>query len=389
MLILKNGSVNPVTSERFVGDIAVDEGKIVALGTDLEKKYPDARIIDLTGCTVIPGIIDAHCHIGLFEDGIGSVGIDGNDYYSPVTPELRSIDGINPHDRCFVEARECGITTVVTGPGSANVIGGQFAALKTNDGEIEDKLLKFPIAMKAALGENPKRVFSGQKTFYTRMAVAAHLRKALTDAMDYDKKIKEAGDDESKLPKRDHSLEALLPVVRRELPLKIHAHRIDDIRTAVRIAREFNIRFTLDHFTEGYLYASSLKKDIVELGAGVIVGPYMSDRSKIELKNGSMKAPYELYKNGVKFAIMTDHPVIPIQYLPVCAAVAVREGLPEDEALKALTINPAEIVGLSDRIGSIEAGKDADIAVFRGDPFDSRVRCVLTLINGEIVHSEL
>ena len=277
----------------------------------------------------------------------------------------------------------------MTGPGSANVIGGQFVALKTNDGEIEDKLLKFPIGMKAALGENPKRVFTGQKTFYTRMAVAAHLRKALQDAIDYDKKIKAAGEDESKIPKRDHSLDALLPVVRRELPLKIHAHRIDDIRTAIRIAREFNIRFTLDHFTEGYMYASSLKKDIDELGAGVIVGPYMSDRSKIELKNGSMKAPAELYKNGVKFAIMTDHPVIPIQYLPVCAAVAIREGLPEDEALKALTINPAEIIGLADRIGSLEKGKDADIAVFSGSPFDFRARCVLTLINGEIVHSEL
>jgi imidazolonepropionase-like amidohydrolase len=389
MLILKNGQVKPVTSESFIGDIAVENGRIADIGSDLKSKYPAAEVIDLTGLTVIPGMIDAHCHIGLYEDGIGPVGIDGNDYYSPVTPELRSIDGINPHDRCFVEARECGITTVVTGPGSANVIGGQFVALKTNDGEIEDKLLQFPIAMKAALGENPKRIFSGQKTFYTRMAVAAHLRKALSDALEYDSKIKAAGDDESKLPKRDHSLEALLPVVRRELPLKIHAHRIDDIRTGVRIAREFNIRFTLDHFTEGYLYAASLKKDIDELGAGVIVGPYMSDRSKIELKNGSMKAPSELHKNGIKFAIMTDHPVIPIQYLPVCASVAIREGLPEDEALRALTVNPAEILGLSERIGSIEIGKDADIAVFRGDPFDSRDRCVLTLINGEIVHSEL
>lgn len=389
MLILKNGFVKPVAAECFTGDIAIDSGKIAALGKNLEKRFPDAELIDVSGKTVIPGIIDAHCHVGLWEDGIGSEGADGNDYYAPVTPELRSIDGINPHDRCFVEAREGGVTTVVTGPGSANVIGGQFVALKTNDGEIEDKLLKFPIAMKAALGENPKRVFTGQKTFFTRMAVAAHLRKALTDAKDYDNKIKAAGDDESKLPKRDHSLEALLPVVRRELPLKIHAHRIDDIRTAIRIAREFNIRFTLDHFSEGYMFAASLKKDIDELGAGVIVGPYMSDRSKIELKNASMKAPAILHQNGVKFAIMTDHPVIPIQYLPVCAAVAIREGLPEDAALAALTLHPAEILGLSDRVGSIEVGKDADIAVFSGDPFDFRARCVLTLINGEIVHSEL
>ncbi len=389
MLILKNGFVCPVVGDSFTGDIAIEGGRIAALGERIENMYPDAEILDISGRTAVPGFIDAHCHVGMWEDGMGVEGSDGNDYYSPVTPELRAIDGINPHDRCFAEARQGGVTTVVTGPGSANVIGGRFAALKTCDGEIEDKLLKFPLAMKAALGENPKRVFTGQKTFYTRMAVAAHLRRALTDARDYDEKIRRAGDDPEKLPKRDHSLEALLPVIRRELPLKIHAHRIDDIRTAIRIAREFNIRFTLDHFTEGYMFASSLKKDIDELGAGVIVGPYMSDRSKIELKNGSMRAPAVLAENGVSFAIMTDHPVIPIQYLSVCAALAIREGLSEEEALRALTINPARITGLDGRIGSIEVGKDADIAVFGGNPFDFRSRCVLTLINGEIAHSEL
>ncbi len=389
MLILKNGNVKPVAGENFTGDILIDNGKIADLGTELEKSFPEAEIIDVSGCTVIPGIIDAHCHIGMWEDGIGVEGSDGNDPYKPVTPELRSIDGINPYDRSYGEACAAGITTVVTGPGSANVIGGQFTAMKTAGKDLDDMVIKFPLAMKAALGENPKRVFSGQKAFYTRMAVASLLRKALSDAKEYDEKIKAAGDDESKLPKTDHSLEALLPVIRRELPLKIHAHRIDDIMTAIRIAKEFNIRCTLDHFTEGYMYIDLIKDDIDALGAGIIVGPYMSGRSKIELRNASMEAPGILYKKGVKFAIMTDHPVIPVQYLPVCAAVAVREGLPEDAALEAITKNPAEIIGLGDRIGTIERGKDADIAVFSGDPFDFRSRCVLTLVNGKAAHSEL
>ena len=389
MLIIKNGNVIPMAGEDFTGDIAVENGKITELGKDIAKNYPDAEVIDVSGCTVIPGIIDAHCHIGMWEDGMGNEGADGNDPYKPVTPELRSIDGINPYDRCYKEACAAGITTVVTGPGSANVIGGQFVAMKTAGKDLDDMIVKFPLAMKAALGENPKRVFTGQKVFYTRMAVASLLRKTLADAAEYNEKINAAGDDESKLPKKDHSLEAMLPVIRRELPLKIHAHRIDDIMTAIRIAKEFNIRVTLDHFSEGYMYIDLIKDDIEALGAGVIVGPYMSDRSKIELRNASMEAPAILNKKGVKFAIMTDHPVIPIQYLPVCAAVAVREGLPERAALEAITKNPAEILGLSDRLGTLEPGKDADIAVYRGHPFDFRTRCVMTLVNGKKVHCEL
>ena len=389
MLIIKNGNVIPMAGEDFTGDIAVENGKIAELGKDIAKNYPDAEVIDVSGCTVIPGIIDAHCHIGMWEDGMGTEGADGNDPYKPVTPELRSIDGINPYDRCYKEACAAGITTVVTGPGSANVIGGQFVAMKTAGKDLDDMIVKFPLAMKAALGENPKRVFTGQKVFYTRMAVASLLRKTLADAAEYNEKINAAGDDESKLPKKDHSLEAMLPVIRRELPLKIHAHRIDDIMTAIRIAKEFNIRVTLDHFSEGYMYIDLIKDDIEALGAGVIVGPYMSDRSKIELRNASMEAPAILNKKGVKFAIMTDHPVIPIQYLPVCAAVAVREGLPERAALEAITKNPAEFLGLSDRLGTLEPGKYADIAVYRGHPFDFRTRCVMTLVNGKKVHCEL
>ncbi len=387
MKVLKNGKIIPVVGEEFVGDIAIDNGKIVAMGANLE--YPEAEVINVSGCTLIPGIVDAHCHIGMFEDGMGFEGDDGNEYSNPVTPELRAIDAINPYDRCFKEAVMGGITSVVTGPGSANVLGGQFVAMKTAGTRIEDMVICEPIAMKAAFGENPKRVYSGSKTFYTRMTVASTLRKTLIEALEYDRKLKAAESDESKKPTYDFKLEAMLPVVRRELPLKIHAHRADDILTAIRIAKEFNLRITLDHFTEGYLIINRIKDDLKELDAGVIVGPLLSDRSKIELRNLSMTAPRTLYENGIKFAMMTDHPVIPEQYLPVCAALAVREGLPEKAALEAITINAAEIVGIGDRVGSLEVGKDADIAVYYGHPFDFRARCVMTLVNGEIVFDEL
>ncbi len=387
MKVLKNGKIIPVVGEEFVGDIAIDNGKIAAMGANLE--YSEAEVINVSGCTLIPGIVDAHCHIGMFEDGMGFEGDDGNEYSNPVTPELRAIDAINPYDRCFKEAVMGGITSVVTGPGSANVLGGQFVAMKTAGTRIEDMVICEPIAMKAAFGENPKRVYSGSKTFYTRMTVASTLRKTLIETLEYDRKLKEAENDASKKPTYDFKLEAMLPVVRRELPLKIHAHRADDILTAIRIAKEFNLRITLDHFTEGYLIINRIKDDLKELDAGVIVGPLLSDRSKIELRNLSMTAPRTLYENGIKFAMMTDHPVIPEQYLPVCAALAVREGLPEKAALEAITINAAEIVGIGDRVGSLEVGKDADIAVYYGHPFDFRARCVMTLVNGEIVFDEL
>lgn len=387
MKVLKNGKIIPVVGEEFVGDIAIDNGKIVAMGANLE--YPEAEVINMSGCTLIPGIVDAHCHIGMFEDGMGFEGDDGNEYSNPVTPELRAIDAINPYDRCFREAVMGGVTSVVTGPGSANVLGGQFVAMKTAGTRVEDMVIREPIAMKAAFGENPKRVYSGSKTFYTRMTVASTLRKTLIETLEYDRKLKGAENDDSKKPTYDFKLEAMLPIVRRELPLKIHAHRADDILTAIRIAKEFNLRITLDHFTEGYLIINRIKDDLKELDAGVIVGPLLSDRSKIELRNLSMTAPRTLYENGIKFAMMTDHPVIPEQYLSVCAALAVREGLPEKAALESITINAAEIVGIGDRVGSLEVGKDADIAVYYGHPFDFRARCVMTIVNGEIVFDEL
>lgn len=387
MLILKNGKLLTMAGPEFVGDIAVENGKIIELGEELPTE--NAQVRDVSGCYVMPGIVDAHCHIGMWEDSMGTEGADGNECTNPVTPELRAIDAINPYDRCFTEACAAGVTTCVTGPGSANVVGGQFVAMKTAGDSVEDMTLRFPVAMKAAFGENPKRVYGdSEKTPQTRMATAAILRKALLDAQEYGKKIEEGEQDPAKRPSRDLGKEALLAVIKRELPMKIHAHRADDILTAIRIAKEFNIRFTLEHCTEGYLIPAQIKRAIEEQGAGIIVGPLLSERSKIELRNLSFKAPKVLYDNGIEFAIMTDHPVIPEQYLTVCAALAVREGLPEEVALRAITIQAARITGIDDRVGSLEVGKDADIAVFNGHPLDFRTRCVLTLVNGKIAHEE-
>lgn len=387
MLVIKNARLLTMAeSGSFVGDIRIDGGKIAEIAQNIDTTGCD--VFDAEGMYAMPGIIDAHSHIGMWEDGMGREGSDGNEATNPVTPEMRSIDGINPFDRCFKEAVACGVTTAVTGPGSANVVGGTFVAMKLYGRSMDEMILKFPVAMKAAFGENPKRVYGDKATPATRMAIAAILRKALAGALDYAKKIENAKDDPSKMPERDLGKEALLPVIRRELPLKIHCHRADDILTAIRIAKEFNVRFTLDHCTEGYLIPDLLKETIEETGAGIIIGPLLTDRSKIELRNVSFSAPKALYDAGIDFAMMTDHPVIPEQYLPVCAALAVREGLPEDAALRSITINAARITGIDDRVGSLEVGKDADIAVFSGHPLDFRSRCVLCTVDGQVAHRE-
>ena len=371
----------------FVGDVAIENGKIVAVGQSLS--YSDAEVRDVTGMTVMPGIVDPHCHIGMWEDAMGFEGADGNECTNPITPELRAIDAINPYDRCFEEAAAGGVTTCVTGPGSANVIGGQFVAIKTYGDSVEDMVLRFPVAVKAAFGENPKRVYNGKnQTPSTRMATAALMRKALIEAQEYNEKLERGKADPEKMPERNLGKEILARVIRRELPMKIHAHRADDILTAIRICREFKLRYTLDHCTEGYLITDKLKEALSEDCEGIIVGPLLTDRSKIELKNLSFKAPKVLEQAGIEYAMMTDHPVTPEQYLPICTAIAVREGASEEGALKAITINAAKITGIADRVGSIEVGKDADIAVFSGHPFDFRSCCVLTLVNGKVAHEE-
>ena len=387
MLLLKNGNVMTMAGPAFVGDVAIENGKIVAVGQSLS--YSDAEVRDVTGMTVMPGIVDPHCHIGMWEDAMGFEGADGNECTNPITPELRAIDAINPYDRCFEEAAAGGVTTCVTGPGSANVIGGQFVAIKTHGDSVENMVLRFPVAVKAAFGENPKRVYNGKnQTPSTRMATAALMRKALIEAQEYNEKLEKGKADPEKMPERNLGKEILARVIRRELPMKIHAHRADDILTAIRICREFKLRYTLDHCTEGYLITDKLKEALSEDCEGIIVGPLLTERSKIELKNLSFKAPKVLEQAGIDYAMMTDHPVIPEQYLPICTAVAVREGASEEGALKAITINAAKITGIADRVGSIEVGKDADIAVFSGHPFDFRSRCVLTLVNGKVAHEE-
>lgn len=382
MLLIKNARVLTMAGEDYEnGDILIDGKVIKAIGTQLEAPE-EAEVIDGTGKWVMPGIIDAHCHIGMWEDGMGFEGADGNEATDPVTPHLRAIDGINPEDTSFREAREHGITAVVTGPGSANVVGGQFAALKTYGRRVDDMIIKEPLAVKVAFGENPKRVYDSQrKAPSTRMATAAILRETLVKAQEYQKKLQKGQKDPEKLPERDLKLEPLVKVLNREIPMKAHAHRADDILTALRIAKEFNIDITLDHCTEGYRIIDYL----IDEDAKVILGPLLSERSKIELRNLSFKAPGIFAKAGMKFALMTDHPVIPIQYLPVCAAIAVKEGLDEMEALKAITIYPAQITGIDDRVGSLEPGKDADVVIYDGHPLEYRTRTEMVLINGEVV----
>lgn len=386
MYLLKNALVMSMVQPAFHGDVLIENGRISAVGKAL--RVPDnAQTMDCAGRYVLPGFIDAHCHIGMWEDGIGEEGADGNESSDPITPEMRAIDGINPFDPCFAEARAAGVTTVLTGPGSANVIGGQFVALKTAGRCIDDMILRDPAAMKAALGENPKREYTEQKaTPYTRMAIAALFRKAMVDAREYARKLELGEEDPEKLPDRDLALEALLPVLRRELPVKFHAHRADDILTALRLTREFGLCATIEHCTEGHLIADLLKEQLEELNAGVILGPLLSERAKIEMKNLTFHSAKLLHDAGIPFALMTDHPVTPIQYLPVCAALCVRDGLDEETALKSITIVAARITGLGGRVGSIEPGKDADIAIFDTHPLDFRAHCVCTFINGQIVY---
>lgn len=394
MLLIKNGKVLTMAGINYEnGYILVDGGKIIKIGEfndNIEKgiKEQEITVIDAQNKYVLPGLIDAHCHVGLWEDSVGFEGEDGNEMTDPVTPQLRAIDGVYHDDRSFVEARENGVTTVVTGPGSANVIGGQFAALKTYGRRIEDMILKEPAAMKVAFGENPKSVYNERKQApTTRMATAALLRESLMRAKEYREQLEEYKQDSENndKPEYDMKLSALVEVLDRKIPLKAHAHRADDILTAIRIAKEFNVDISIEHCTEGHL----IKDILLEEGVSAVVGPSLTDRSKIELRNQSIKTPGILAKAGVRVAIMTDHPCIPVQYLSLCAALAVKEGMDEEDALKAITINAAKITGIDERVGSLETGKDADIVVFDGHPFELKSRVVTTIINGKVIYERI
>lgn len=366
MLLIKGGTIKTMAGEDIVnGEILIDDGKIISVGKDLV--IPEGtEVYDASGCLVTPGLIDGHCHIGMHEEAIRWEGNDTNEYSSPLTPEVRAIDAINPLDESFQNALRGGVTTAVTGPGSANVVGGTFAAIKLHGKCVDDMVIKQPVAMKIAFGENPKGAYGqqGKKPPYTRMAVASMLREILQKTRNYAADIEAAEKDDTKKRPFDFQLEAMLPVIRKEIPLKAHAHRADDILTALRIAKEFDVNITLDHVTEGHLIADKL----AEAAKPVLVGPSFGSKTKFELKEKSFATPGILNKAGLPVCIITDAPVIPLYYLPLCAGLAVREGLDENEAWKAITINPAKVAGIDSRVGSLEVGKDADIAIFTADP---------------------
>ena len=384
-MLIQNGVVHPMDAPVIPRGFVLLEGdKIAAVGPmeALPAGY-SGEVLDAEGGHILPGFIDAHCHLGLFGDALGFEADDGNESTDPCTPQLRAVDGVNPLDRGFREAREGGVTTVLTGPGSANPIAGQFAALKTDGRWVDEMVLKAPIAMKFALGENPKSVYNERKeTPVTRMATAAIIRENLAKAQEYqDKQSKAEEDPDEDVPDYDAKLEALAPVATGALPAHFHAHRADDIATAVRISGEFGLKLVVVHGTEGYLVAELL----AQANVPVITGPCLTDRSKPELVGQTLSNPARLRAAGVKVAICTDHPETPIQYLPLCAAMAVRGGMEPEDALAAITRDAAEIAGISKRVGTLTPGKDADVVVTSGHPFDWNGEVRAVFLNGKRV----
>ena len=381
MLLIYNGHIKTMAGADIEnGCVLIDDsGKIAAVGKDLDAPA-DAQRIDAGGRLVTPGCVDAHCHIGLDNEAMGWEGMDYNEIVDPITPQLRCIDSINPMDEAFDNALQGGVTTACTGPGSANVVGGTFVALKLYGKRVDNMILKHPVAMKCAFGENPKRCYGqgSKKSPMTRMGTASLLRELLFKTKRYyeDKK-------EGKNPGFDMKLEAMIPVIEGKIPLKAHAHRADDIFTSIRIAKEFGVKLTLDHCTDGALIADELAKE----GLPAFVGPTLGNKSKIELKNKSFTTPKVLQEAGVKVSIITDSPVIPLQYLPMCAGLAVNAGLDKEEAWKAITINPAESIGVGDRIGSLEPGKDADVVIWAADPLSTvGGEAYITIVDGKVVY---
>lgn len=376
--LIRGGLVHDaVHRDACKADILLADGKIAAIGGGLTAPA-DAAVFDADGLEVYPGFVDAHTHIGLDGYGIGYEGCDYNEMNDIWTPQLRAIDGINPRDPSLADARRAGVTCVCTGPGSANVLGGTFLAMKTVGDRVDKMVVRDPVAMKCAFGENPKRCYR-DKCDSTRMSTAAFLRGALMQARDYGARKQAANGDITKMPAYNQKLEALLPVLAREIPLKAHAHQANDIFTALRIAREFNLRLTLEHVTEGHLIADELagEKDVP-----MAVGPSLTFASKFELQNKSWSTPAVLTAAGCHVSIITDSSVIPQQYLPLCAGMAIKAGMDPFDALKAITLNPAEHIGVADRVGSLEVGKDADLVITNGSPFEVLTEVKAVFIDG-------
>ena len=378
-MIIRNAIIHDaIHAEPYRGDIVIENGKLVSVGGTAEGTH---EILDASGLHAYPGFVDAHSHIGL--DGYGGptgMTYDYNEMNDIICPHLRGMDSYYPMDAAIPMALAGGVTTVATGPGSANVLGGTFFAVKLYGRTLEEGLVKPAVGMKCAFGENPKRCYR-DKCDSARMTTAAKLRQTLFEARDYMLRKQAAGDDIAKQPKFDMKLEALIPVLKRELPLKAHAHRSDDIMTAIRFAKEFDLRITIEHCTEGHLIVEALQS----AGVPVAVGPTLGNASKLELLNKSWTTPGILAKAGLQVSIITDAPVIPQQYLPLCAGLAVKAGMDPFQALQAITINPARHVGVADRVGSLEAGKDADVVLTDGDPLVSDTVVRYVVVDGRVL----
>ena len=381
MILIKNGYIKPMVGADIEnGCVLIDDnGKIAAVAAEIEAPA-GCTVIDAEGRLVTPGCVDAHCHIGLDNQAMGWEGRDYNEITDPITPQMRAIDSINPMDEAFGLALQGGVTSACTGPGSANVVGGTFVAMKLSGKRVDKMIIKNPLAMKCAFGENPKRCYGqgAKKSPMTRMGTASLLRELLFKTKRY-LEDKEAG----KNPGFDMKLEAMIPVIKGEIPLKAHAHRADDILTSIRIAKEFGVKITLDHCTDGALIADELAEE----GNSAFVGPTLGSKSKIELCNKSFTTPAVLHKAGVPISIITDAPVIPLQYLPMCAGLAINSGLDYEEGWRAITINPAVQTGIGDRVGSLEPGKDGDVVIWTGDPMKVLgAESYTTIVDGKIVY---
>ena len=362
------------------GNVLLEDGKIRACGRDADLS-PCIKVIDGKGRVVTPGLIDAHTHVGLSESGVGREGTDTNEGTNPLTPSLSVRDGINMQDQAFEIFRRSGITTVGILPGSGNILGGTGLALKCKGAIVDEAVLKDPIGMKAALGENPKGNYGGQrKSPATRMGNAALLRGALQKATDYLDKLNHPRDEKGKT--RDKDSEALLPVIKGEIPLIVHAHRHDDIVTVIRICKEFGVKCILDHVTDGHLVKDLMKRENIHCG----VGPSMHYGSKVENKDRDFRTPVVFHREDIPFCFITDHPVVDGRNLILTASIATQWGLPDDSALKAITLASAQHLGVDECVGSIEPGKDADLVLWSGNPMEYTTFVDMTIIDGEIVY---